>query len=131
MELSAVLQGRLVDLKLGFVERMPDRIGAIAATLAEGGGGMTDRLERQFHSLAGTAGMYDLHAVSAAALEGEEACAHLDRSQPLENTAYLGFLVDQLRRALSADSPAYAARGAVVPTTDAWTAVSSSGVLVA
>ncbi len=104
------LKGQLFDLKQRFVRTMPDRIAAIAATLAaclDGGSEATHRLERQFHTLGGTAGTYDLHAVAAAAFEGEEACVEINRS-PLDSDGftYLTFLVDQLRGALAIDAPA-------------------------
>jgi HPt (histidine-containing phosphotransfer) domain-containing protein len=109
MEVPATLKGQLFDLKQRFVKTMPDRIAAISSTLAgsisEGTEGM-DRLERQFHTLAGTAGTYDLRAVAAAAFEGEEACEQFKQS-PLDsdNFKYLAFLVDQLRGALAVDAP--------------------------
>ena len=109
MEPSASLKRRLFDLKQRFVHTMPDRIAAIASTLAgcaEDEAEMTDRLERQFHALGGTAGTYDLHAVAAAAFEGEEACSEIKRSLPdSDHLAYLTLLVEQLRIALVADVP--------------------------
>jgi chemotaxis protein histidine kinase CheA len=104
------LKGRLFDLKQRFVQKMPDRIAAIATTLAAciaGDGDAMDQLERQFHTLAGTAGTYELTAVAATAFEGEAACAGLKES-PLDsdNFKYLTYLVDQLRGALAADAPA-------------------------
>jgi hypothetical protein len=102
------LKGRLLDLKQRFVQKMPDRIAAIASTLAcvHGDGEAMDRLERQFLTLAGTAGTYELGAVAAAAFEGEAACVGLKES-PFDDDSvkYLTFLVDQLRRALAADAP--------------------------
>lgn len=110
MEASATLKRRLSDLRQRFVLTMPDRIAAISATVAEcmnAGGEAMERLERQFHSLAGTAGTYDLDAVAAAALEGEEACAQLSQSLLDEdNFTYLTILVDQLHSAFAADTPA-------------------------
>jgi HPt (histidine-containing phosphotransfer) domain-containing protein len=110
MEASPALKRRLLDLKQRFVETMPDRIAAIASTLSDcvaGGGEATDRLERQFHTLGGTAGTYDLHAVAAVAFEGEEACTEPNRSLlDSDYFAYLAFLVEQLRVALVADGPA-------------------------
>lgn len=110
MEASATLKRRLSDLRQRFVLTMPDRIAAISATVAEcvnSGGAAMERLERQFHSLAGTAGTYDLEAVAAAALEGEEACAQLNQSAlDEENFTYLTILVEQLHSAFAADAPA-------------------------
>src|ERR1700687_5768000 len=103
---TAVLKGQLIELKDRFVRKMPDRIEAIAATLTsciDGGSDAMDYLERQFHTLAGTAGTYDLTAVAAAAFDGEEACADANRS-PLD-IRYLSILVDQLRFALASDVP--------------------------
>ena len=102
-------KGRLIELKHRFVRTMPDRIAAIASTLAvaaAGDGEATARLEREFHTLAGTAGSYGLNAVGAAAFEGEEACAGLEKS-PLdgETVETLTRLIDQLRGALAADAP--------------------------
>lgn len=104
------LIGRLLDLRVRFVRMMPDRIAAIQAALADCADGGTEamlRLEQQFHSLAGTAGTYNLNTVAAAAFEGEEACAEVARS-PLDGDSYkyLTFLVDQLHGALAADRPA-------------------------
>ncbi len=110
MEPLTAIKGQLFDLKQRFVQRVPDRIAAIASTLPgcnDGGRDAMDLLERQFHALAGTAGTYDHNAVSAAAFEGEEACADLDKS-PLDSDSFkhLTFLVDQLRSALADDAPA-------------------------
>jgi chemotaxis protein histidine kinase CheA len=103
------LKGRLLDLKQRFIQKMPDRIAAIATTLAncvDGDRDAMERLERQFHTLAGTAGTYELGAVAAAAFEGEAACVGL-RESSFDNDSfkYLTFLVDQLRGALAADAP--------------------------
>jgi HPt (histidine-containing phosphotransfer) domain-containing protein len=110
MERPATLEGRLLDLKHRFVRTMPDRIAAIASTLndcASGGKEPNERLQRQFHTLAGTAGTYALNAVAAAAFEGEEACAELGDSPPASDAfSYLSFLVDQLYGALAVDAPA-------------------------
>lgn len=110
MDPTNPLIGRLLDLRQRFVKTMPDRIAAIAATLADcidGGPEATDRLERQFHTLAGTAGTYDLHTVAAAAFEGEEACVELAQSQiDSDHFKYLTFLVEQLHGALAVDSQA-------------------------
>lgn len=110
MEPSTALRGRLLDLKQRFVRTLPDRIVAITSTLADyrdGGSDGMNRLERQFHTLAGTAGTYDLNAVAAAAFEGEEACVELNRSPPDSGDyTYLAFLVDQLHGALAIDAPA-------------------------
>ena len=115
---------------------MPDRIAAIASTLddcREGGREVTDRLERQFHTLGGTAGTYDLNAVAAAAFEGEEACMELNQF-PLEseNFTYLTFLVDQLRVALAADAPEQWTARTVLTVAEARDAAAErSGVSVA
>lgn len=110
MHAVATLKGQLFDLKQRFVQKMPDRIAAIAETLAhyvEGETQAGDRLERLFHTLAGTAGTYDLRAVAAAAREAEEVCAqHNHASLDRETLSYLAFLVDQLRTALAVDAPA-------------------------
>jgi HPt (histidine-containing phosphotransfer) domain-containing protein len=132
MEPSATLNGRLLDLKQRFVQTMPDRIAAIASTLAgcsDGGKEVTDRLERQFHTLAGTAGTYDLNAVAAAAFEGEEACAELGQS-PLDRDSfrYLTLLVDQLRGALAADAPAQWTARTVLTAADATAVAKKTGV---
>jgi len=130
MEPSAALQGRLFDLKQRFVQTMPDRIAAIASTLAdyvEGDGEMTDRLERQFHTLGGTAGTYDLHAVAAAAFEGEEACSEINRSLlDSDHLAYVTFLVEQLRVALVADAPAQWTARSILSAPPSHTGVSAA-----
>lgn len=107
MQPSDELNGRLIELKDRYVRKMPDRIEAIASMLTScvrGGSDAMDRLERQFHTLAGTAGTFGLNAVAAAASDGEEACAEGNRG-PLD-IRYLSILVDQLRFALAADAPA-------------------------
>ncbi len=115
-------KGRLIDLKRRFVQKMPDRIAAIASTLAAsaaGDGEARARLEREFHTLAGTAGTYGLNAVAAAALEGEEASVGLEMS-PLDHEAFktLTRLVDQLRSALAADAPGQWTARTVLSTAD-------------
>lgn len=130
------LKGRLLDLKQRFVQKMPDRIAAIAATMAgcmAGDGGAMERLERQFHTLAGTAGTYELTSVAAAAFEGEAACAALKES-PLDSDdfKYLTYLVDQLRGALAADAPGqWTARTVLTPADSADAASRDAGVSVA
>ena len=109
MEPSTTLKGQLFDLKQRFVQTMPNRIAAIASTLEgrfDAEPGVMDRLERQFHTLAGTAGTYGLNAVAATAFEGEEVCAELEESLlEGDNYTYLAFLVNQLSGALAADAP--------------------------
>ena len=109
MEPSTTLKGQLFDLKQRFVQTMPNRIAAIATTLAgrfDAEPGVMGRLERQFHTLAGTAGTYGLNAVAATAFEGEEVCAELKESSLQgEDYTYLAFLVNQLSGALAADAP--------------------------
>lgn len=107
---TSTLDGKLLELKRRYVRTMPDRIAALASTLAEclaGGPDLTDRLERQFHALAGTAGTYDLNTVAAAAFEGEQACLELEHA-PLDDDdfTYLAFLVEQLHGALAVDASA-------------------------
>jgi HPt (histidine-containing phosphotransfer) domain-containing protein len=110
MEPATALRGRLLDLKQRFVRTIPDRIEAITSSLADcrdGGSDGVDRLERQFHTLAGTAGTYDLNAIAAAAFEGEEACGELHQAPPDHGDyTYLAFLVDQLHGAMAIDAPA-------------------------
>jgi HPt (histidine-containing phosphotransfer) domain-containing protein len=136
MEPSTTLKGRLFDLKQRFVQTMPDRVAAIASTLAgcvDGGREVTDRLERQFHTLGGTAGTYDLHAVAAAAFEGEEACMELNQF-PLDSDNFtdLTFLVDQLRVALATDAPPQWTARTVLTAADARAAASEqTGVFAA
>lgn len=123
MEPSITLKGKLFDLKQRFVQTMPDRIAAIASTLAvcvDRDQEATERLERQFHTLAGTAGTYDLNAVAAAAFEGEEACRELNQSGfSAEDLTYMGFLVDQLRGALAVDAPGQWTARTVLTAADA------------
>lgn len=108
MESSTSLTARLLDMKQRFVGTMPDRIATITSTLsgyADGGGELRALLERQFHTLAGTAGTYDLDAVAAAAFEGEQACVEIGKSQPDGGDfMYLDFLVGQLHGALAVDA---------------------------
>jgi HPt (histidine-containing phosphotransfer) domain-containing protein len=120
---TTTLKGRIFDLKQRFVQTMPERIVAIATTLdgcIAGGDEALQRLERQFHTLAGTAGTYDLRAVAGAAFEGEEACVEL-RESPLdsENFTYLTFLVNQLRGALAIDAPGQWSARTVLTAADA------------
>lgn len=103
------LQERLFELKQRFIQKMPERIQAIESTLkscVDGGNVERNRLERQFHTLAGTAGTYQLNSVAAAAFEGEEACSGLTQ-KPLDMVCLTGLrvLVDHLRSALAADAP--------------------------
>lgn len=113
MELSTELRGRLLDMKQRFVRSVPDRIAAITSALADfrnGGSEAPHRLERQFHTLAGTAGTFDLSAVAAVAFEGEEACLELHQSAPDgEDFTYLAFLVEQLHGALAVDAGPWSA----------------------
>lgn len=108
MESTTAFTGRLLDMKQRFVRTMPDRIAAITSTLSayrNGDGEVMALLARQFHTLAGTAGTYDLDAVAAAACEGEQACVELEDSQPDRGDfLYLAFLVDQLHGALAVDA---------------------------
>lgn len=108
----SVLDEKLLALKRRYVLTVPDRIEAIAATLAgwmDGGSETTERLELQFHTLAGTAGTYELRSIAAVAAVGEEACVELDHSAlDGDDFTYLSFLVDQLQYAVVADARAAA-----------------------
>lgn len=123
MESSTSLTGRLLHMKQRFVQTMPGRIAAITSTLSgyeDGAADVRALLERQFHTLAGTAGTYDLDAVAAAAFEGEEACVELGKSQPDGGDfMYLAFLVDQLHGALAVDAARQSSNTGAFGGTDA------------
>lgn len=137
MDHSTALKERLIDLKQRYMRSLPERIDAIAGavtSLGEGDRETTEQLERQFHTLAGTAGTYDLNAVSAAAAEGEEACSEINRNPAgsSNDAPHLSFLVDQLYDALAADGGPEWAGGALLSATEAWVAVSpETGVIIA
>ena len=106
--MESSLIGRLLDMRRRFFGTVQDRIAAITSTLsgyADGGDEVRALLERQFHTLAGTAGTYDLDAVAAAAFEGEQACVEIGKSKPDGGDfMYLDFLVGQLHGALAVDA---------------------------
>ena len=106
--MESSLTGRLLDMKQRFVRTIPDRIATITSTLSgfgDGGAEVRALLERQFHTLAGTAGTYDLDVVAAAAFEGDQACVEIGKSQPNGgDLMYLDFLVGQLHGALAVDA---------------------------
>jgi len=100
MQTTENFQARLARLTSHFAGTVPDRVTAIADTL------MLCRLdtlaaapllERQFHTLAGTAGTYGFSAIAAVAAEGEEICSTIADGSFDENLDHLHFLVDQLR----------------------------------
>jgi HPt (histidine-containing phosphotransfer) domain-containing protein len=106
----SVLDEKLLALKRRYVLTVPERIDAIAATLAgwrDGGSETTDQLELQFHTLAGTAGTYELKSIAAVAALGEEACVELDHAAlDADDFTYFSFLVGQLQCAVKADGDA-------------------------
>ena len=102
MEGTEALMGRLVDLRGRFIKTVPGRVDAIAATLArcEADFAAIHQLERQFHTLAGTAGTYGLDSVAITASEAEAVCAEfLETHVNNETFHYLKDLIDQLRAA--------------------------------
>ncbi len=106
MERSRTLNTRLLDLRDHFIKTVPGRIDAINETLAQCATNdptAMHRLERQFHTLAGTAGTYGLLEIAAAAGEAEATCADAQEAWlDGESFYYLQYLVDQLRRAADA-----------------------------
>jgi len=95
---------KLLQLRERFTAALPRRIDEIAGTLAncEAHLAPLSDLERQFHSLAGTAGTYGLSAVAELAAEGEAACS---TDTPVGD--YFHALIDSMRRApTTSTSPA-------------------------
>jgi chemotaxis protein histidine kinase CheA len=108
MQTAENFQGRMATLTSRFVGTMPQRVTDIAETLTRcSRDSLTAAplLERQFHSLAGTAGTYGLEAIAAVAAEGEETCSSLGDGSIDENLTYLNFLVSQLRAAAGDYAP--------------------------
>ncbi len=108
MQVAESFQGRMNTLTSRFVGTMPQRVTAIAETLtlcSRNSLTAAPTLERQFHSLAGTAGTYGLDAIAAVAAEGEETCSCIGEGSIDENLTYLNFLVSQLRIAAGDCAP--------------------------
>jgi two-component system cell cycle sensor histidine kinase/response regulator CckA len=106
MQTAQTFEGRFANLKQRYVAAVPDRVAAIAEVLSASRERreMAPLLEHQFHTLAGTAGTYGLHSLSAVATEGEETCAALGgRLLDDESLTHLKCLVDHLR-VLTGDS---------------------------
>jgi chemotaxis protein histidine kinase CheA len=117
MQTAQTIEVRLANLTRRYLATVADRVTTIAETLVRcrrGNPGAALLLQRQFHSLTGTAGTYGLFAVSAVAAEAEETCAAFE-SGPIddESFTYLNFLVDHLR-ALTGDRDREAQTGDAV-----------------
>ena len=101
MQTAQSLEGRLANLTSRYIATMPDRVSAIAETLTRCRHESLEAapiLERQFHTLAGTAGTFGLHALSAVAAEAEETCAGIEGPWiDEESLTYLNYLVENLR----------------------------------
>jgi chemotaxis protein histidine kinase CheA len=108
MGTPGTLSGRLLDLRHRFMKTMDDRVMAINETMARCGRNdltAVGELERQFHTLAGTAGTYGLLTVAAAASEAEEVCAEFgDAPMNGETFRYLQDVVENLRSAVAQSS---------------------------
>jgi diguanylate cyclase (GGDEF)-like protein len=92
---------KLLQLRERFTAGLPRRIDEIAGTLSncEAHLAPLSDLERQFHSLAGTAGTYGLTAVADLAAAGEAACGTDTPDSASEMSDYFHSLIDSMRRA--------------------------------
>lgn len=89
---------RVAELRARYVLSLPALVAAIAEALrgrqqSASGSGL---LDRQFHSLAGTAGTFGLFAIAATATDGFEECASLDGARIDGPARYLWSIVEEL-----------------------------------
>jgi HPt (histidine-containing phosphotransfer) domain-containing protein len=116
-DMTKTLERRLHDLRERFVGSLPERLATMAETLRQCQDGVPQtggKLDRQFHTLAGTAGTYGLHSIAAAAVDGEDACGQLGGDSIEEFDArYLWSLIEELQYAIAMDAGAGEQRAAV------------------
>lgn len=103
MSPEAILEQRLDQLRQKFLEGLPKRLEAIDeswAGLQSRKMGAAETLERNFHSLAGTAGTFGVSHLSAVAANAERVCESLKSPGPdQESWQQIEMLIGQLRLA--------------------------------
>jgi|GEM_PF-2715839 len=120
MDIATNLESRLTQLRQRYTSSLPERLASIGETLEDCEHGVQDsgtRLNRQFHTLAGTAGTYGLLTIATMAAEGELACERLvgDTIEPLD-ARYLRYLLDELSVTVACGQNSGQAVEAVFPT---------------
>jgi chemotaxis protein histidine kinase CheA len=107
MGMANTLEGRLLDLRKRYVRTLPEKVALIAETLRQCEQGVPEswgELDRQFHTLAGTAGTYGLFGIAAAALDGEEVCAGFGGTAVDDGEVrYLRSLIDEIEGVVAHD----------------------------
>ncbi len=99
----ASVEEKIRALRDRFVHGLADRIVDIDAELTQmAGSGSAAVLERQFHTLAGTAGTYGLERIAELAAQGEEICC--DQIVDKSATQTLHKIVADLRAAIAAEA---------------------------
>jgi diguanylate cyclase (GGDEF)-like protein len=100
----ASVEEKIRALRDRFVDGLAARIAAIDTELAQmAGNGSAAALERQFHTLAGTAGTYGLDRIAELAAQGEEICT--DQKVDAGAMRSLHAIVAELRAAVAAEVP--------------------------
>lgn len=89
---------RVAELRDRYVLSLPALVAAIAEGLRsrQHSASPSGALDRQFHSLAGTAGTFGLFAIAATATDGFEECASLDGARIEGAARYLWSIVEEL-----------------------------------
>lgn len=96
---TAGFAARLEELRQRFARSIPGRVAEIVQSLSRrlaGAADEGDALERQFHSLAGTAGTYGFYAVAAAATDGFDECVARGGECGGNEGRYLWSIIEEL-----------------------------------
>jgi chemotaxis protein histidine kinase CheA len=105
------LEMRIHELRLRFVTSLPHRIAAIREAWmrvpvnGSHAAGMNE-LQRQLHTLAGTAGTYGLGDIAAVACEAELICDAAGAANGEEELDYVGTLLADLEELIDRRAPA-------------------------
>jgi chemotaxis protein histidine kinase CheA len=97
------LEMRIHELRLRFITSLPQRIAAIRRAWMRIPGNGSDaaamnELQRQLHTLAGTAGTYGLADIAAVACEAELICDAAATATDEEELHYVGTLLADLEK---------------------------------
>jgi HPt (histidine-containing phosphotransfer) domain-containing protein len=95
---NAGFESRVAELRARYVHSLPALVAAIRDALRgrPQAGPSPGSLDRQFHSLAGTAGTFGLHAIAATALDGFDECSSFDETHVDGGSRYLWSIVEEL-----------------------------------
>lgn len=101
----AAVEERIQMLRDRFAESLPNRVVQLRRTwmrlcASPANSELHQELERQLHTLGGTAGTYGLNHVAGLAIEGELTCTDLGTEPDSEMLLYLGSIIEDIGHAV-------------------------------